>query len=127
MLESTVTKNVEAHLEARGCLVRKTHGGTYGKSGFPDVEVWSSLWTGVIEVKVSDNTCSAQQKRWIRALRAHGANAYVLRAGFCQPEGRGKNTIVRLEDENGSHSQPFPLHELYSHLCDPKRGGIIIT
>lgn len=78
MLESDFVQQLVEALEGAGALCFKVHGHGMQKAGWPDLQVYSTRWTGHIEVKVNED-CSNIQKIVIGDLLVRGTPALVLR------------------------------------------------
>lgn len=79
----------------------KIHGNMMQKSGWPDVYVYSRIWTGWLELKVGSNKADPLQVQCIKALKMQHVPAFVLR-------GLTKRAAI-LEDENGNTISPIVL------------------
>lgn len=78
MLESEFCADVIAALEGAAALTFKVHGHGMQKAGWPDLQVYSSRWTGHIELKVNE-PCSRIQQLVMRDLLIRGTPALILR------------------------------------------------
>lgn len=79
MLESKFQSEVVAAFESLGAKVFNVHGHGMQSAGWPDLQIYHPTWTGHLELKVNDNTCSTLQKFRIVDLNKMGTPAYVLR------------------------------------------------
>lgn len=77
-LESRIVKTIRSHLEARGWLTWKNHGGSHsGNAGIPDVMAVRDGRLLAIEVKRPGGNPTLLQERWLAKLRGKGAVAIV--------------------------------------------------
>jgi hypothetical protein len=77
--ESSFVSRMKTELEKVGAVVLKVHGGPYQQSGWPDLQVYHTKWTGHLEAKVGNNPASSIQKEVIIKLRKRGTPAGVIR------------------------------------------------
>jgi curved DNA-binding protein CbpA len=92
MSETEFTSHVSKVLRDEGAVVFKVHGHAMQQSGWPDLQVYHSRWTGHLELKVEGNDLTTLQSMVIRDLKKRGTKAYVLRlaAGIVTLEDDGK-------------------------------------
>lgn len=79
MRESQFQTAVRVKLKKVGALVFNVHGHAMQEPGWPDLQVYSPIWTGHLELKVGRGVLSVHQRRVIEALRRRMTPAFVLR------------------------------------------------
>lgn len=77
--ETRFKEELVRQLQSEGALTFKVHGHAMQASGWPDLQVYSRVWTGHLELKVGSESASPLQKRIIDQLRIRGTRAWVLR------------------------------------------------
>lgn len=79
--ERSVVRRVKLHLESRGWLVMKTHGGPYATAGMPDLLAWKA-GQPCLALEVKRPGCRGRvtplQVRMLDQLKAHGVTTAVV-------------------------------------------------
>jgi len=78
MRESHFQRDLVLQLRGVGCLVFNVHGHAMQQSGWPDLQVYSPIWTGHLELKTKGGLEELQRFR-IQELRRRGTAAFCLR------------------------------------------------
>jgi hypothetical protein len=78
MLESAFQKRIIHDLDNAGALTFNVHGHGFQKSGWPDIQVYSPIWTGHLELKTGTRPKDLQ-RIIIKKLNERGTKAYFLR------------------------------------------------
>lgn len=78
MRESEFQKKLQHQLRDVGALVFNVHGHTMQQSGWPDLQVYHTIWTGHLELKLSAKV-EQHQHFIINELRRRGTAAFALR------------------------------------------------
>jgi len=79
MRETQFQQTLSKKLRDAGALVLNVHGHRMQVRGWPDLQVYSHLWTGHLELKCEKGKCSSEQRHVLRELRKRGSLAFVLR------------------------------------------------
>lgn len=106
MRESVFGQRLAGLIEQVG-VVLKVHGHAFQEAGWPDLQVYSVIWTGHLELKVDKGQLSPIQVKRIVDLRKTGTPAWCLRS---------VDEKIYLEDENGTR-----LHEWFEFPQNPRR------
>lgn len=77
--ETSFRKDINTLLDGSGAVVFKVVGDMRQGIGWPDIYIAHPIWTGWLELKCNNNTCSAQQALCLRDLRRNKVPAFVLR------------------------------------------------
>ena len=95
MKETKFQADLVAKLKAGGAYTFNVHGHAMQASGWPDLQVYSPVWTGHLELKVGRNKAAPLQNARIRELRRRGVFAFVLwETGVLQDhEGKGHGVL----------------------------------
>lgn len=90
--ESTFQGHVIDDLEGVGAFVFNVHGHGMQKAGLPDLQIYSPIWTGHLELKVEKRSVEDLQRIQMRRLNERGTAAFVLRL---------VGDDVQIEDSDG--------------------------
>ena len=83
MVRESHYQSIIAHaLERAGATVLNVHGHAFQKSGWPDLQVYSPIWTGHLEIKNEEGGTKKLQMYIMEKLIRSGTRAYVLRVEF---------------------------------------------
>lgn len=75
--ESECTKKLQKKLEEGGAFLFKVHGHAMQKSGWPDLEVYSLIFTGLIEFKSATGSLRGDQREVCRRLAKVGTKVLI--------------------------------------------------
>tara|TARA_R110000824_G_scaffold69355_6_gene178844 strand:+ start:294 stop:722 length:429 start_codon:yes stop_codon:yes gene_type:complete len=107
MRESRFQSIVKAKMLGAGAMVFNVHGHAMQAPGWPDLQVYSPLWTGHLELKTMTGKPTVLQLRRIRQLRKMRQPAFILRedgalfdpdseVGRLDVEGNGRDWLDEL-------------------------------
>jgi len=107
MRESRFQSIVKAKMLGAGAMVFNVHGHAMQAPGWPDLQVYSPLWTGHLELKTMTGKPTVLQLRRIRQLRTMRQPAFILRedgalfdpdneVGRLDVEGNGRDWLDEL-------------------------------
>lgn len=109
-MESKEQTKLIKKLEDGGALCFNIHGHAYQKRGWPDVQVYSRIWTGHLELKWKTRSLTPLQKDRMEELKQRWTSCYVVR--FFED-------FVYIEDEKGYILDNFLYKMLFGQdwLC----------
>ena len=115
MRESQFQSSLRLKLTKAGALVFNVHGHAMQAPGWPDLQVYSPMWTGHLELKVGRGSLSIHQKRVIEALRRRLSPAFVLREDGTLLDHTGKKDgVIDLRGDGRSILEEL---QVYSDLA----------
>lgn len=79
MKETKFVSQLNQGMEAAGAMCLKVHGHAMQEKGWPDLQVYSPLFTGHLEAKVDRNKLEPLQADRIKELRRRGTVAWCIR------------------------------------------------
>ena len=79
MHENEFSAKLKAKLEMAGALVLNVHGHSMQKAGWADLQIYSPVWTGHLELKVQKRKLSALQKDVMKELNRRDFSSFCLR------------------------------------------------
>ena len=88
-------------MQACGAGYFKIHGNKMQTSGWPDLYLYSRIWTGWLELKAGSNPLDPLQRAQIKSLRMQHVPVFVLR-------GLTPKAAI-LQDEDGNELGPITL------------------
>lgn len=117
MNETDFKNRIKSMIQDCGLGFFKVHGSRMQTCGWPDVYLFSRIWTGWLELKVGKNPADPLQRVQIRNLRMQHVPAFVLRG--ITPK------LAILEDENGKEIGQIILSDGPGLLEQLKRLGTL--